>query len=337
MLMLSSFARREPSTNLRLPQNTFKDPETQYILCINCQEHINEDFIENHSQSCTVVSARLREMEAETSLAFTNFKLTKLANLLSLLLKEPSRSSGDRNYIKIFLSIAQRAILVTSVEDEAGNREVTESLCSTAATFSGTEALLLYSERLRMLLYEQTKVLRKEMMGGRLLDQMSEARTSKSGSQRGLIVVNSEVSSNSQGLSFISKSSSFSLNSIAEPMKALKLNSSKEFGDDSNDDELKRAFYSKCLSAKVRIPRRDPASRVSVLKLYKLMLAQQVPEEDWDTFLQIQFSNEANLPSRSLRQKRASSRSTSRDKNYYKPLMDSAVPPSIIRAIERME
>jgi hypothetical protein len=331
--MPSSLARKQPSIGLRLPQYTFKDLEAQYILCLNCQEHIKEELIENHSQSCLVVSTRLREMEAEHSLAFTNFKLTKLANLLSLMLKEPSTSSGDRNYIKIFLSIAQRAILITSVEDEAGNREVTESLCSTAATFSGAEALLLYSERLRMLLYEQVKVLRKESMGGEML----EGRTSRSGSQRGLQVVRSEVSSSSQGSSFTSKSSSISLNSIAEPMKAFKQDSSKEFGDDSSEDELKRAFYSKCLSAKVRIPRRDPASRVSVLKLYKLMVSQQVPEEDWDTFLQIQFSSQTNWPSKSLKHKRGLSRSASRDKHFYKPLSGSTVPPSIIRAIERME
>jgi hypothetical protein len=254
----------------------FVDEESMNILCINCQEFISLLQIEEHSRTCVTISETVRRMDMYSPLVQVRFKLERLRDLLSSLLND---RPGDSNYCSIFVRLIAKLLEVKETTDVDKNQQVSESLSSLLLGFKGSNALLIYGERLKALAYEQCLALR-EAMDDELPEVLQTRQSHNAPSVRELKEIHSETSSVfSMNTDFTPSVSQYD---EAEPYLI-------EFSDAEDESldkvDLQRYFYSQCLAIKLTYNSRSQAQYVSISKLYDEVKRLKLPLDRWTVFI----------------------------------------------------
>jgi hypothetical protein len=129
------------------------------VLCINCQEFIEVDYIEVHSYECTVVKAEVLKVEAGGVLEAVKMRILKLYNYLFNISANFDVSPGEKNSYLIMQRICGQLISVTNVTHKTENQESLSGLESLCKHVKRTSQLVIYVERLRALAREQKAAL----------------------------------------------------------------------------------------------------------------------------------------------------------------------------------
>lgn len=129
------------------------------ILCKNCEDMIQMEKIEIHSQNCLKISEKLISIESD--LYQINYKLQKLEKCLSEMSENPRLRPSDKNYIIILLRLCSK-ISNLNYDEIKRNEDVLNSLGSLLITFKGPLSIKIYIERMQSLARDQNKAISSE-------------------------------------------------------------------------------------------------------------------------------------------------------------------------------
>lgn len=290
---------QDKSPTLCRVQTLIDEEQICNISCMNCQELISIDDIETHSKICTTVSENVKKIEEESYLSQVVYKLKKLFVCLTELNQSPDLRPGDKNYISIFWRLCEKALEGESIEETDA---VIKSLSSLLVTFKGTLSIRVYADRLQMLIKEQkigyqeqeielrkheleslkekTEVYknRAQVLQSTLLKTTSKGQTI--GLTRKLNEINSDLGTIMSG------------SSDATAMSALEEEKHEEnFTMSAGVEDLKKHFYSLCLSIKLKNAGKNHLQNISVQKMYNDAVEKKVPADNWPEFIANQLKN----------------------------------------------
>jgi hypothetical protein len=281
------------------------------ILCINCQDLVNVEKIQEHSDTCIKISQAVLSVESGSMLEEIYFKRSKLKNCLQEVLKNSSLKPGDKNYVLILLR------LDNAVGDSIDQLDhAIESLSSLLITFKGSLSIRVYIDRFfsliayqKTLLTEQNKLetpqidtfmmepLETKDINSSELENKLNYYTSKAEEatrlhftnkisvpkmSAKLEAINSDFNSVNTSLSVTS-----SLNNFDEPASPMPTQPRLE-----TDEELKKYFYSICLSQKIKVSStKKNAPSLSISKMFNAVRSENIPTEMWWDFIIKQFDS----------------------------------------------
>lgn len=270
------------------------------VLCINCEEMIDVNYVEQHSRICTRITEEVRKAEHSTDpLIHVHLRTTKLRLFLQQL-ADDSRS-GERNYLMIMMRLLQQ--LSTTPTDDS-TQEVLKSLSSLVATFTGADSILLFLERVRSLALEQAdalKLLELQHKKSEIDDLRQQVEIQKQKAQiwqRTLQKARANAPPPQidalQSEAASKKSGSVSESLAVEDEAAGQLVPSLRPDQPLDSEELKRAFFSQCLAIKMGLKSRDKAQVVAIPPLYEKAMREKVPVENWYEFIRNELSSPEN-------------------------------------------
>ena len=277
-------------------------PSDQQILninCMNCQELIPIEKIEDHSKVCTTTPENVKNIESGEYLSQIMFKLQKLENCLNDMSRNPELRPGDKNYIAIFSRLCQKVIKNNSIEDVDS---VMQSLSSLLVTFKGSLSIRVYADRLQALAQEQKlgfqelEIENKKQELEKIKEQVEKYKTRTQVLQKTLLKTTppnkigelnrklDEITSDIGSL--YSSASELTANSAIEEEK-------QDFEENltGNSTDLRKHFYSLCLSLKMKSSGKASVQNVSIQKLYKEAIETNVPPDVWPQFITNQLKN----------------------------------------------
>lgn len=293
------------------------------VLCINCEEMVNVQFIEQHSRVCTRISEEVRLADrSDDPLNGVRLRISKLSLFLQHLATEAK--SGEKNYLGIMVRLLQQLTDGSTIE---GTQEVLKSLSSLIATFTGSDSLLLFLERVRSLALEQESALKvveltkkkEEIIS--LKEQVEVQKRKVESWQRSLQKarisnIASEVTSVKSG-----SESSQSHTIEEEANNQLFIEEPKvDLAPDS--EELKRVFFSQCLAMKLNYKAKDPAQTVPIPVLYEKALENKVPVEGWPEFISRELRQSDNWSPKAKTSKRFTARPVKTKFAYFEAIKE---------------
>jgi DNA-binding protein H-NS len=166
------------------------------------------------------------------------------------------------------------------------------------ATFKGTDAMLLYLERVRSLALEQEATLREaelkkkreevEDLREEVEIQKRKVQTWQRTLQKARVSEPTKLEDiQSEVNSAKSASSDASMSLMQDDMKGEYLLEEEPKLDRSplDGEELKRVFFSQCLAIKLGFKPKDPAQAVPIPALYRKALEAKISVENWPEFI----------------------------------------------------
>lgn len=151
-----------------------KEEEQNYnidVLCINCQQMINVDEIDQHSMACFKVNEKVYQIENNLTLNQIDYKLSKLQEALEQHSRSKQTGYFDRNSIGETQTSRQitdfiNRILKFNNKADAKQikmlKDVIVEIQQTLTNFKGSTALLLYLERVKLMGKEKYRELVKK-------------------------------------------------------------------------------------------------------------------------------------------------------------------------------
>ena len=324
----------------QVPSNFTKNPLFEQddniltINCMNCQELISLDKIEEHSNICTTITEAVREVETGTSLAQNIFKLKKLEGCLNELNKNPGMRPGDKNYISILLRLCQKLCLDPLIDQ---SDPVLKSLSSLLLTFKGSLSIRIYADRLNSLALQQKAAFQEieiettreqlETMRCSSVNKQSEPKVSIKDRLR--IIIPEQIFDNkkveeitSELGSLRSQRSESSFTSVVEEEKT---EVEEELILASTDDKQMQ-FYGMCLSIKLQISEQNKMHNISILKLYQEVVKKEIPKDLWTSFIIEQLKDPRNCCELERTRRRAKSRPVPKKLHCFEAIIEEENP-----------
>ncbi|OMJ74808.1 hypothetical protein SteCoe_26187 [Stentor coeruleus] len=296
------------------------------VNCMNCQDLIQIENIEEHSKFCTTIPEIVENIESENILVQVVFKLKKLEKCLVDLLKNPDLRPGEINSISIFIRLCQRAVNNKGIEDVDGVIKCLSSLFTTYkgslwvrvyedvdgvikclsslfTTYKGSLWVRVYADRLFALVqeqklgYQEAEINTKKQELEKYKEQVSKIKkrqdstlnlSLKSPTYRKSIDSDRKIEDvNSEIGSIYSGSSELTVLSMLEDES--KHNFEEKFPNSSND--LQERFLSLCLTIKMQNSGTKNIKNLSIQKLYKESQRCNISPNDWSDFIIDQMKN----------------------------------------------
>lgn len=323
----------EGRRSIREPKKLVLPAEEQIILninCMNCQELVPLDNIEQHSKTCTTISETVQTMESGSHHTQVIFKLKKLENCLTELTKNPELRPGDKNYINIFTRLCKKTIDSAALEQ---TEEVIKSLSSLLVSFKGNLSIRVYADRLQALVHEQKLVFqdmeiekkkqelekikldvekykhRSEVLQKSLIKTSSGARIGDL--NRKLDEITSDIGSMYSGSSELTAMSGLEeeKQELEEPLP-------------SSSNDLQKHFYSLCLTIKMRQSARTRTQNISIQKLYNEAVQNGIPPDNWPDFINNQLKNPAKWVDDTRARRRVQPRAALMKPQYFEVIVE---------------
>ena len=133
-------------------KSIIEDDQILSITCMNCQELVPIEKINDHSVTCTNVPEIVKSIELGPYISQVIFKLKKLHTCLSDLHKNSDTRPGDKNYLNIFIRLCDKAINENSIDEI---KSVMSSLNSLLLTHKGSLYIRILADRFLSLVQEQ--------------------------------------------------------------------------------------------------------------------------------------------------------------------------------------
>jgi hypothetical protein len=298
----SSLQTPKPSEQPDALDTNFPDVfEALGVLCINCGNYIFSSEIEVHSSVC--LSVQDSQYESEGTLKPVKEKLMKLEACLNKSVSALLRL-GDQNYLKILIRLCRSLLHIEDAEDLPDINQVAESLASLLTTFRGSAALKLYGERLRALASELDRdvtSLSLQLTVDSLKQQVEFYKSKASSLEKAVMSPRIHMPTESTKAFIDSLDSDIgSRHSDTSDFTSL-TSQSESLHHEANEDrqefsaDLKRLFYSKCLTMKLSFPKKSVAHQVPISSLFRLAIEQRIPAEDWSEFIKSRLLKAALL------------------------------------------
>ena len=299
--------RSPVKSNKPLPSTTSRDSRCMdsildeelitNINCMNCQNLVPITEIEEHSKICTTVPEAIVNLELESYLSQIQYKIRKLHTCLVEVHKSHDLRPGDKNYISIFCRLCEKTLEGNCMEE---TDSVMKSLSSLLVSFKGSLGIRVYADRLQALVKEQ-KVGFQEQELERLKEQTEVYKSRAQVLQKSLMQITpankinmltkklNEI--NSDVGTFLSGSSELTAMSGVEEEKHDLEGFDTQNNANDGEKDLKKLFYSMCLSIKLRNVGKKSMQDISVQKMYDEALEKKVVPDDWPEFIVTQLKN----------------------------------------------
>ena len=288
------------------------------ILCINCEDMININKLEAHSLICIAPSSQVIKIISSSIFYQIQFRLSKIKSAIeSIYFYELHKYP---TIIKSFLELLIKKIIELLQLTEPSIDSI-DALTEIASEIRGISSQLsikfmIYAERLKVLCSEKThffiEEIRKNEKHGltrELLIKRYEINTirfkslhfhqkSNNSESRQSSIDNIEAinSQNDSRITFRSSMSSALLDD--EGSKSIQFNNFEGNETDKSHEnrikvtnDLKKYFYSMCLITKLSFSSRDPAQYIQIHELYKKIIENDIPIENWEEFIKEEFQN----------------------------------------------
>lgn len=256
------------------------------VQCINCEQLITPNQLDFHSRTCTRPILAPIQTDID-DLALTNNKLKNIKQSLENCLK-PSLNRNRQEFIQYLIRQCSELISIKMLSLENLNLclGINEGLKLYQLKVDDM-FIIIYLERIKVCAKVKAKLIleliRKDQSDKSTslfenfetndLSKITEERESKENETEGfhLSIINSFQmkipESNSRVYSF------------ASSFNEIECQSNK-------DDDLKKAFYSKCINYKFH----NQNVSIQISSLYELARSKQVPREKWDEFIKAQLN-----------------------------------------------
>jgi hypothetical protein len=277
------------------------DPE---VLCINCEEFISVNFLEQHSATCVHVNLKVVIADNGSGLSRSQLRLERLQVHIARQM-QTSANPGDSSYFKILHKLCAQLQGVRSLLQVGVNDQASESLASLIVTYRGSPSALLCAERLKSLA---------AMQKGELADlKLEESKQQVSEMQAQIEFYRARAESLEQALTNVAPESgdcAYELDEVRSETSSYKSGGfesterSSTTGEDGSSpmnevedilvdqadrksplDNLQRYFYSQCLAIKLTFPAKASAHLVSISALYESAKQKQIPMARWPDFI----------------------------------------------------
>ncbi|OMJ74340.1 hypothetical protein SteCoe_26760 [Stentor coeruleus] len=286
----------------REPQPIVLPIEEEQILnvnCMNCQELISIDKIEEHSKLCTTVPEAVENIESGSLLNHVIFKLRKLETCLIDLTKNTDLRPGDKNYISIFSRLCQKTLNGNAEDTE----NVIKSLSSLLVTYKGSLGIRIYADRLHALVqeqklgYQEEEINKKKEELEKIVEQVEKFKNRSQMLQKAvtktvpsykIAEVNRKVDEITSDLVSIGSGTS-EVTALSGVDEEFKQELDEPFLGTGND--LQKHFYSLCLAIKMKNSGKNQMQNVSIQKLYKEAMDNNVPPDSWQEYINNQLKN----------------------------------------------
>lgn len=317
----------------REPQPIVLPIEEEQILnvnCMNCQELISIDKIEEHSKLCTTVPEAVENIESGSLLNHVIFKLKKLESCLLDLTKNPDLRPGDKNYISIFTRLCQKTLNV-NVDD---TENVIKSLSSLLVSYKGSLGIRIYADRLHALVQEQKLGFQEEEINkkkeelGKIVEQVEKFKNrslvlqkavTKAAPSYKIAEINRKVDEITSDLVSIGSNTS-EVTALSGVDEELKQDLEEPFLGTGTD--LQKHFYSLCLAIKMKNSGKNQMQNVSIQKLYKDAVDNNVPPDSWQEYINNQLKNPLKWTDDNKGRRRFQPRSSAIRPQYFEVIVE---------------
>lgn len=271
------------------------------VNCMNCQELISIEKIEDHSKFCTTIPESVITLESGSYLSQIIFKLKRLESCLMDLSKNPELRPGDKNYITIFLRLSRKIIESNSIEQ---TDSVINSLSSLLVTFKGSLSIRVYADRLQTLVQEQKLGLQEMEIEGKkqelekIKEEVEKYKNRSSVLTKTLLKTTPGTNAVdlNRKLEEITSDVGTIFSGSSEPTVFSGVEDEKiemEIPASVLTDDLQKHFYALCLSIKTRTVGKVKSQNISIQKLYNEALEHKIPPDSWPDFITNQLKNPA--------------------------------------------
>mmetsp|Transcript_23737 Transcript_23737/g.42029 ORF Transcript_23737/g.42029 Transcript_23737/m.42029 type:complete len:345 (+) Transcript_23737:30-1064(+) len=264
------------------------------VLCINCEEFIENELVDTHSSDCFKASKTLSEKEDRQDLDLNNQRLLRLHAFvkdLSQAVKVPSQKS----ILSVIVRLCKDTTEITNylqLNDLDRNKD---SIQASASRVEGSITVQVCADRF-VALVEQRKAALAASLHSNCEDELTvlrnetqffKERASKLETNLGhgspflLEKIESEAYS---GRSPETSNCGSSIVSDYSEVR-MSINELEDSPRKQTSNALKRMFYSTCLAVKLTFPQRHPAHRIPITQLYRLSLQEKVTIDKWKAFI----------------------------------------------------
>jgi len=255
------------------------------VLCINCEDMITYDKIQQHSKVCVYPAQFVIKLESK-ELLFIDFKIDKLKCMMEAIVFSGVKPISPKQE-EVFQYLIRKSFeLLRLKKTTQENINVSKSIAYEIQKYTAQTELdfliLVYSERLKRLATEKANFMMQPLKKAKPeLKQTVHQRIQEVNSEVGDFLSNRSMQSKASTLTSPKYNSGLDLE---ETLKQF------SFHCDSEED-TQRLFYSKCLSVKLGFSSRHPAQLIQVKDVYSKAMGLKVPKESWETFIKEEFSH----------------------------------------------
>lgn len=252
------------------------------VTCINCQNLIPLDKIENHSKVCTNIQADIQRLEQGSYLNEVLFKLTKLQACLNDQ-SQYNLGASDKNYLKILTRFCETCKFGTFLTIES----TLQSLFELLSNFKGTLPIRIYAERLQILLVElrtlleQTEIENKKQELQKIKNEVEKYKNRTEIIQQTLMKT---VSADKLRI-IREKIFEISAENISDETSEASRNMEEEKTEDSEYKTLQKHFFSLCLSIKMKLPKNLRTKNFSIQELFVKAKKMKISPDNWAEFI----------------------------------------------------
>lgn len=294
----------------KIPMKPLEDFETiMNIPCINCQELVSVSKIDEHSQLCVYPTSQVLDLDSGNEIEEVRFKVMNLKKVLEEIAKKSQIKASDRNYITIMI---RHSMTVLNTRNSMALEHILDSLNTMIQTHKGSLATRIYAERLVALV---ARLLACSIVEGNMKTKVNEKIPGQEKTDIKSLQDQIEYyKTRTQTLQkVVAKTQSISLKSINRKLEAIKseidsLSPSVSPGtsilhdesslspcisddeDKKDNEELKKYFFSLCLSYKIKISAAGKSKvNLSISKMYCEVVEKKIKPEEWKKYVSQQF------------------------------------------------
>ena len=249
------------------------------VTCINCQNLISPDEIENHSSNCFSINNEILDLEQGSYLNELIYKIKKLEDCLHELRKSEPLTHQDDKCLLLLIKYCR----ISQTQSVDSIRNNLQSLGSFISSFRGAFTYKVYADRLQSLLIETTQMVeaaeiekkKNEIEGIKLEVEKYKVRTEMI--KKGILTTtcSAKLKAMMRKVQDIDKNAG----SISE--RVVKIEEDKE----NNPEELKQLFYSLFLSMKMKVPQKIRLESFNIHKYFVEASKGGIQPENWPEFI----------------------------------------------------
>ncbi|OMJ86126.1 hypothetical protein SteCoe_12401 [Stentor coeruleus] len=318
----------------REPQKIVFPIDEEQILnvnCMNCQELISIEKIEEHSKLCTTIPESVESIESGSLIAQVTFKLKKLESCLLDLTKNTDLRPGDKNYISIFSRLCQKTINSNNITE---TENVVKSLSSLLVTYKGSLSIRIYADRLQALCqehklgYQEVEINIKKQELEKIKIQVEKFKNRSEVLQNVVFRKNSpnDVNEINRKVEEITSDigSFYSGSSDATAMSGVDEEGKQDVEESvlSAGIDLQKHFYSLCLAFKRRNSGKLCLQNISIQRLYKEAQDNNVTPEKWSEFINNQLKNPMKWIDETRGRRRIQPKSSGMRPQYFESIIE---------------
>ncbi|KAM3145348.1 hypothetical protein pb186bvf_002676 [Paramecium bursaria] len=251
------------------------------VPCMNCQEFVKLESIDEHSQGCFYVSKNIQAVDKSSHLFDENdFKLNKLKEYIQ------NREHPKKNRLLRIIDLTKQIQTIGYIEENSLQEYSTE-LQDMLFRNEQSINIILSIERLHSLILQRIQTIRSQQILVRPTTEQNFYTQKVIESRQSTSPAPIFLSPQGRG-TYITK---FSSPQHKQEVLSNISNSSQGLEQTTQPDNTMRDFYSICLRERMKLPNNHPAQKLPLSILYKEATKQKVPNQQWLNFILKQYKN----------------------------------------------